>query len=1555
MPPSGRDEEWLRAQLYALGGPDPDIAPLRPLLSTYTTAWSQAEDDQAVLFLTQASEARRNGEVKTLTKGPKVKHDKWSFEDYETVLKQIVGPCFVSVGVIASVLHHLAAHQPKKARTGSLKFRKSVKENDIHSLMSSLMTTTITHNEFEQLRVLANCARTAGYPIVVSRALPTAVRMDKATAVQILVEEGADTNTCSEVFLECVAAGKLDFIHLLLRSQTPVSPSITTNALPGAVKLGDVTTVQLLLAHGAGTEFQKGLALENAIDASRTDLIILLLLCKNHPAAATAGSMVSYVWSNPELFAGLQRQLIELLLNGGACGNEVDAVLLGAVEQKWGELVQLLMGKGASITSCNGGAYRQAIQALDYEMLQILDTGELGPALATDIFGSLYTTKHGAGISPEDWWKLATLLLAQGAAGDIVHEALINRVSVRDLKSVKSLLFYGASVDYNEGRALGIAVSSEDLNYIVPILQHQPKTETVNAVFPRVTELSHPVQLDITCRLIDAGATGAPVDEVLTAAVSLPMCQRDHPFINTLVEAGADVGKMDGFLLREVVRDGDLKTLKLLLQGAFPTAIAFSCIPFAMNLGDRQRYEIVEALVDRGARGGPVVAQALVDSIDETRPSAIRVTELLLTSGAANTAFNNGEAFKMAITCQGLEYLQLLVLFNQLAETEFCSCLVLAIRLPRDDMRLEKVKLLLSTGANMSSENWYTALKSEMLCLHDGGSEPSAVLQLLLDAGADVNYHNGQVICDAVNLGLFETFTMYICCSLTSQSHEEAFTTALAYGIKSMDLRFMQELLKLDTPATLLDKALVVAARWGGKARDLCEALLEHHASPNYESGTPLCEAIKSRHYHPSLLELLLRFELTSEAVGAALNCVFDALQGQERLAAVNLLLTSTKPQEALDGLLLKAVQEDPWDQYLLKSLLRSNASALYNDGECILHSVMKNDIDLLHILQPYFANVPSFVSNVFKTAWQQGARAESQEAALSLLLNTGATGKHLNVALAETIETFDPWANSFPLILNLLNAGADVNYDNGVCLVKAAAKGNLRVLEQLLKHGPERDYMTLAFPHIFTSGVDSQTLTDLVHAFCSHSSRPSFTESPRPILHLLLGNYTNEIDLLKYLIKAHCPSDPPVETSRGTYVSLLCWALGEDKNRISDDIIDVLLDAGADANYKTPSGQTPLEIAISTSRRKAVASLIRHGADPTVLSGITSPKSLLYLAVTTESRAIIRLIMLASPMVHDGALHHAAREVNVPILEILVTEGSQRDYAYSGCEGRTALAELCLKGDGTKPRHELVRAMTLLTNRHRPNFKKKSNRKSALHLALDNQHNATFMTQALLDSGMGEYVNDEFNLYEEDGLVYSPLAYVSKGRNKASNTFHRDSLVKILTQFGCKDRFWAIEGKPQPVDAVDPPYNISRPITEQKDHERMLDRIRGQSDAARASIAAQHELLLKNELELANQRAKLEKEAEARYMKMAETRHAAELAHIGRLGYSSSNDSLLTQLAKFERERRQAEMEHLTKQQKLIAAACKERADIEKENREANAREMRRLRELWYEIDCFD
>ncbi|KAJ5372652.1 hypothetical protein N7517_004658 [Penicillium concentricum] len=1198
-------------------------------------------------------------------------------------------------------------------------------------------------------------------------------------------------------------------------------------------------------------------------------------------------------------------------------------------------------------------------------MLEILNGGDLGKDLASDIFGSIDSTRYAEEISSEDWFKLALSLLTQGAAGDVVHEALVNRVEARDLKSVILLLDSGASVDYEGGNVLVMAVLLEELDYLVQLLHRKPSIESVNTAFAHLSNISHHVRLHMTCRLLEAGATGACVDAVLNIAVNLPTCQRNHTYIEALVNGGADVGQKEGSLFHEAVRDGDDKTLGILLGGKFPTAILFTCIPLAMNLDDRWRYKILEILLENGAKGGPVIGQALVDSIDETKTSSIQVTELLLKTGAASTAFNKGEAFRKATLCRNLAFLKRLLQFNHLDESEFCSCLLVTIGLPRDHVRQEKVKLFLAIGVVMSSEYWIASLNHEMQCMRQDDKETLVVIRLLLDAGANVNHNQGEVLCNAIDMGYPECFKLYLRCKLLIPSHEVAFTKAFSHAMKTTDLRYMKQVLKLGTQASLLNGALLTATEGGEQMRDICELLLQCHASPSHGRGAPLCNAIKSTNYQVSIIKLLLDFQPSSEAIAAALDCAFDALGSEKRLAAMNLLLTSAKPEATLNELLLKAVQEPSCDRHLLKSLLRAGASVLYQDGKCILHAAMKNDVKSLRILWRYFRDQSAIISRVFERAWMEGARAELQEAALSFLLEAGATGKCLNVALVDTIEAFESSPSSLALVTNLLSAGADVNYDNGVSLVKAAAKGNFFVLKELFAHCPHPDHMTLAFPNIFASGVSSLMIHDLVVAFCSHPSPPSLTNTPHPILLLLLQNYSQEKELVKYLIDAGCPVDPPVKTEGGTYLSLLHWALIEERDKISNKVFDILLDAGANPNRKTASGLTPLEIAISIPRRGVVASLLRHKADATVTTGAINPRSMLFLAVTTGDSEIVRSVMLASTMVRDGALHEAAREVNVKIIEVLVREGKQRDYAYSGCNGRTALAELCLRADGNEPVYKLKRAMTLLKDDR--NFKMRSHGKSALHLALDNPRNTPSVTQALLDSFMADYVNDDVNIYEENGLLYSPLAYVAKHRNKAPSIYD-ESLLRLLTQFGCRNRFWARAGHPQPADVMDPPNDIYQIISDQKSNERMLARIRCQSDEAQVGIAKRHELILKNEQNAADQRAKLEKEAEARYISIANSRHAAERAHLEQLaqvaqlanaGHRSSVylklEDPLAQYAKLDLKRQDAELDHLRKQQALITAGYKERAEIEKKNREANALEMRRLRELWFEIDPWD
>ncbi|KAL5342243.1 hypothetical protein BJX70DRAFT_338994 [Aspergillus crustosus] len=1598
---SGRDEGWLRAWCTKLDIPVDDFRPLTPLSSTYILSTQKHDEDQANLLLTQASELRRNGEAKTTTAPTKVKKDKWSYEDYCGVLTEIVNGSG-AVGVAESVWNSFQLHKPKKARTGRFARRHQAAEDETDGLLFSLLCSTLRYKQTDMFQFLCHSAS----PDVVNRILPTALQMHSLTNSRILLEEDADPNTCSEDFITFVRAGDEEFVRLLLQAKTPVELATLTSALPDAVQRGSAQIVQLLLAHGADANAHNGLAMEKAIRAKRTDLALALLMCPNPPMPHTLAPIVAYVFFKMEMLEDKKYHIIELLLNGGAAGECVSLALGGAVRQRSMDLLELFMNKGVSLNYYNGEGYRHAVHEVDLETLQILARGNLADDLATEIFGELYSTKCGTSISNDDWRALAQLILDHGAAGEVVNEALIERVKKGDLPSVNLLLREGASVDYNDALAVDCAVVAEDEEFIDSLLQYQPSSQSINTVFRRVETLSHPVQLRITRKLLDAGANGAPVDRILRIAMDKPTGERDQDLIKLLVDGGADVSQGKGALLQLAVQSSDDAILQILLLG-FPAAtVLASCVPLAMGLGERQRYKIIHMLLHAGARGDEV-SQALADSVDGTA-AGLHLASLLLTTGEANTGFDNGKSFKKALASTNIDFLELLAQYNHLAESDYCACLLVALDLPQtDDSRLEKIRILLIAGQELSGIIGTTALRHEMEGLKRRGDTTLGVLHMLLGAGADVNDNQGHIFIDAIELDLFECYKLFLACHPSFQSLELAFEKALVYSFRTADLRYIQELLVTGMEQKTLDKtllrateedrneelvllllhhgasinyqegaavrkaisrhdlvllvhllqhepnevtlnsgfalgmtvpdarikyeayrlllqagpvsirlleeALVAAADGGWKMAAICELLLENRASPNYATGAPICRAIKAAGYKVDILQLFLRYGVSEEAVAAALACAFETLQSEIRLSTVELLLTAHKPQLTLDQLLLKTIHAPSCDHKLLRCLLNANASVFYQGGESILHTVMSNDIETLRLLEPHFHG-HSGISEIFMTVWGNGKRANShqEEAVLSLLVSAGASGEPISMALLETVKTVSATPAGFAFIANLLKAGADVNYTEGACLVDAATRGDVRVVKELLAYGPRRTHMTRAFPLVFHSGVDKQSLRQLAVVFCSHPAAPDLTyEHPSygPILWLILQTYPSERELLQYLIDKGAAVDPIVQStlplSPGEEnVSLLCWALAQEKSALKDDVIDVLVAAGADVDYQTSlSKSTPLQLAILGSRSNAVATLLHFHADPSLESanGI-SPLS---LAATIGNSHIVRQLVNAGAAPGDGSLHEAARMVNVSVLQVLLIEGKQRDYPCSRFQGRTALAELSLTA-GNKPVSQLKAAISLLKSHG--DIKRKSKGKSVLHFALDNP-NAIVITQAVLDVFMSEHINADFNIFEDGRFRFSPLSYVSKGLNQAPPS-QRPALISLLLEFECRDRFWAAEGD-QPDDMINPPADIlqtlktqrqrqARIAEEQEDHNRRLLQRRAEQAEELAALKARHNMTIENTKEIASETAKIESDTASRHAGIASQRYDAELAYMRQvtdLANKRKDDSHLREL----------------------------------------------------------
>ncbi|KAL2825761.1 hypothetical protein BDW59DRAFT_145896 [Aspergillus cavernicola] len=1653
MPQSGRDDGWLRAWCTKLEVPEDGLRPLLPLVSTYTSLTQKEDEDYANILLAQASETRRTGESKTTTVAGKIKKDKWSYEDYCGVLTEIVNGSG-SVGVAESVWNSFQLQKPKKARTGRFARRHLAADDETDDLLFSLLCGTMRYKQTDMFHLLAHAAN----PDVLNRILPTAIQMRSLNNTHILLEENANPNTCDEEFITIVRSGDEAFVRLLLQAQTPIELATLTAALPDAVQTGSATIVQLLLAHGADADSQNGLAMEKAVRSKRTDLVLSLLMCQNPPLPETLAPIVAYVFFKMNMMEDKKYHLLELLLNGGAAGECVSLALGGAVRQRWTNLVELFVDKGVSINYYNAEGYRHAVHEVDLETTRILNRGKLDADLATDIFSETYKTKQGSSISNDNWRALAEVLLEQGAVGEVVDEALIERVKAGDLASVKMLLRHGASVNYSDARALDFAVKSEQEDFIDSLLQHQPSTQSINTAFPRVETLSHNIQLRVTRKLLDAGATGPAVDRTLHIAMGQPTGKRDREFIQLLVDGGADVSQAQGGLLHLAVDSSDNEILQILLLGFPSSTILSTCVPLAMHLSEGQRYKIIHMLLHAGARGDDV-SLALVDTIDGT-PAGCHLASLLLSIGEANTGFDHGRAFKKAISSTNIDFLELLVQYNHLEESDFCSCLLAAIDLPQgDSSRLEKIRILLISGQDMAGNTGTTALRHDMQGLKRRGDTTLGVLHMLLEAGADVNHNQGRIFLDAIEMDLFECYKLFLNAHPSFQSLEMAFEKALVDAFRTAELRYLQQLLATGMPQTtldkallrateeerkeelvllllkhgasvnyqegaavrkavsrldlgllahllqhepndvtlnsafalsmtvpdtrskyeayqlllkagtlpkrLLDEALVAAVDGGWKMAAICELLLQHHASPSYANGAPVCRAIKSANYRVEMINLFLRFGISEDAVAAGLVCAFEVLQTELRLATFEQLLTAAKPQLTLDQLLMKTVRAASCDRRLVQCLLKANASVFYQGGDCILHAVMCNDIETLRLLEPHFHG-HSGLSEIFMTIWGNGKRANShqEEAVLSILLGAGATGECVSMALLETIKTVASTPAGFSFIMNLLKAGADVNYNDGASLMEVSTKGDLRVLKELLAHGPRRNNTTRAFSLVFKSGVDGRTLREIAVAFCSHSSAPDLTyEHPSygSVLWQMLQGYPSERELLQYLIDKGCTVDPTVKASLPLSpgeetVSLLCWALAKEKGALNDDVIDILVSAGANVNYQTSLSQsTPLQLAILGSRTTAVATLLHFGADPSLES--SNGISPLSLASSIGNPQIVRLLLKAGAAPGDGSLHEAARMVNVSVLQVLLIEGKQRDYPCSRFQGRTALAELCLTG-GNKPISQIKAAISLL--KANGDFRRKSKGKSVLHFALDNP-NAIVVAQAVLDVFMSEYVNEKFNLFEDGRFRYSPLAYVSKGLNKAPPS-QRAGLVDLLKEFECKERFWAVEGD-QPVDMIGAPEEIIKAIKAQKqrqariqeeheDHQRRILQRRAEQAEELAAIKARHGLTIENTREIATETARIDHEAASRHATIASQRYDSELAYmrqVTELANKRKDDTNYREIEhrrnlalmeksqrddsySIEKQRREEEASFISRREKLLTSGYEDRAKIDRD-----------------------
>lgn len=706
------------------------------------------------------------------------------------------------------------------------------------------------------------------------------------------------------------------------------------------------------------------------------------------------------------------------------------------------------------------------------------------------------------------------------------------------------------------------------------------------------------------------------------------------------------------------------------------------------------------------------------------------------------------------------------------------------------------------------------------------------------------------------------------------------------------------------------------------------------------------------------------------------------------RLEVLNLLFKAGLPPcEELHIILNDAINEEVIDEESIEVLVLNGASPTTKGCKSLIEATERGMLPVLRLLLQ-----AEISPQELHTAVKQGFAKDKSQVwftdkgflMLQSYLDKGARGQTLSSILVDVLNlasTNPGLADRFTDLL--FDNNVDVDYQDGRLLESATSASNIVLIKRLLEKRPNIESLSRAFHRIFDRKLSEEQALELVQLFTEYSDGETrldvvqtVPDSP-PVLFLALAQYPRSVKMLKALLDAGyyhdqstvCRVMPEIEEDET--VTLITWALLQPQKKISSGIIELLITSGAKVNFETSHSRvTPLMLAVQARRPDVVKMLLLEGAEVDVADA----KGNTPLAMATEiggdiATAMMSNLLAAGASKNDGSLHNAARELNIPAVQVLLEYGHDPDFPSHIHDGRSALGEICLRvadaGELTAFKEKQVeRLMNILIDAG-CDMTLKIGGKSILHLALESRDPVT-TTRLLLKVGMWKQINKKFNLYTDGKHTYSPTMYVAK---ILPPTDHRDQLLALLRANRCEDVYYANVGT-QPEGAIGLPEDLA---LQDRERRARLDRLASEAEDHRNSIARSRELasvqaqIWSDQAELEDarrrrlqaddataltQRARAEEEAFAAAARRRNTERAAELNHDRQLGDAAAararqESELETRrhAKALEFERRVA-TERVDHAKALSALRIAEREDVERLDKQQDQRITRRISE---------
>jgi ankyrin repeat protein len=652
-----------------------------------------------------------------------------------------------------------------------------------------------------------------------------------------LTEEGTDQ------FLEWIMKDKpKDFFKLLFQMRTPTVQAVSTKLLESTARLGNASILQFLIDTGidrSGLAGAKGGALlQLALSRNHVGVALILLQTGADVNPQLNDKRPAYIL--PPLHHAVDHGSADMarrLLNVGAQIDRYvdnDTALSVAVFKRNPECIRLLLEAGANVDNCRlgtGNALDWAFLEGDMVIYHMLLSSSQKSKTSLTLSGILCAAKQGVR-------TLSKYLESKKGADDsnqrITLESALCRATYysNHSRAVKALLDFGVDPNVRtigEGKCcpLEAAAMGNDIN--------------------------------LAALLLDAGADIDAPDVLATAAED----ECSFEFLNFLVEQGADIELFGANALVKAILHKNSPAIKLLLRSGVdvnePGKNGCSPLQRAAKYGD---LKTVEFLVRAGANVNAPPSQtegytALHFAVEAGNVNLVR---FLIQAGAhVNTQPYPSLGKTLLEACAEGGY------------DEFSS------------ERSEIFKLLLNAGAPITGprvrrrcRNWNSALSSLIT-----GSAENELIQLVLDAGADINQPG---------------------CGKGARTPIQA-----AAEVGNLDL--VKELLlkgaKINAPAAVINGRTALQAGCSRQSANLepIEFLLGNGADVNAEAGidgglTALQGAAIRGHIKIALLLLDAGADVNADRAEKDGRMALDGAAEHGRLDMVQLLLNANAKSE---------------------------------------------------------------------------------------------------------------------------------------------------------------------------------------------------------------------------------------------------------------------------------------------------------------------------------------------------------------------------------------------------------------------------------------------------------------------------------------------------------------------------------------------------------------------------------------------------------------------------------------------------------------------------------